>query len=174
MYSESGGEKEKRSSLHGEYFETERMIHTSSTERMKRFILAGAVFLTSLFFMVHSFDLEKDAGLFPRYLSGFLIFLDALYLVDVLRGKDVPKKKREEIVKGRLLGAAAVSVAYVAALNFLGFLITSMICIPVFMVILGVRSKRTIALMSIISVAVLWAFFSMFLKVPLPEGILQI
>lgn len=150
------------------------MINTNSVERIKRLLLVGAVYLTCAFFFVNSFALKQDAGLFPRYLSILLSLLNTLYLTDVLRGKDAPKKKKEEIIKSRLLGAVLLAVAYVAALNILGFLVASIVCIPVMMVILGVRNKLVIVLMSVISVAVLWLFFSVFLHVPLPEGIFQL
>ena len=154
-------------------FRVEGMIDTNSVERTKRLMLVGAVYLTCAFFFVNSFALKQDAGLFPRYLSILLGLLNTLYLADVLRNKDVPKKKKEEIVRSRLLGAVLLAVVYVATLNILGVLAASLICIPVMMVILGVRNKLVIVLMSVIAVAVLWLFFGVFLHVPLSEGIFQ-
>ena len=146
----------------------------TSADRAKRLLLAAAVYLTAIVFFVQSFQLMKDAGLFPRYLSAFLMILNTLYVIDVLRGKDAPKKKKEEIVKSRLVGSILLAIAYVTCLNILGFMLTSLICIPVLMVILGVSSKKTILLMSIVTVAALWLFFSFFLKVPLPQGLFNV
>ena len=145
----------------------------SFTEQIKRFILIAVVYITSAFFLVNSMKLQDDAGTFPKFMAGLLMFLNTVYLIDVLRGKDAPKKKKEEIVQKRLVGAVFISIVYVAGLNFLGFLITSLVCIPAMMVILGVKSKKTIAIMTVVSVALLWLFFGLFLNVPLPEGILQ-
>jgi hypothetical protein len=68
-----------------------------------------------------------------------------------------------------MLGGLAVSLLL---LNWLGFVLTTMLFMTVVIFGLGVRSWRILAMIPILAAAGLYILFAVLLSVPLPKGIL--
>ena len=68
-------------------------------ESKKIGMIVGVYFISIMFF-IQSFQMIKDSGLFPRFVSGLIIFLNTLYVIEIYRGRDVTtKNKKDEIGK---------------------------------------------------------------------------
>ncbi|WP_027128744.1 tripartite tricarboxylate transporter TctB family protein [Fusobacterium perfoetens] len=140
----------------------------------KKYIAVIIIYIVTFSFFIQSFSLIKDAGLFPRLISGVLIFLNTLYALEIYRGKDNKKKKKDDMLPNKLVGIIVLSTLYVILVNFLGYVITTLIYLPVTMKYLGIKNNKIIFLSSIISVVVIYLCFVTLLDVPIPTGILGI
>lgn len=140
----------------------------------KKYIAVIIIYIVTFSFFIQSFSLAKDAGLFPRLISGILIFLNTLYMIEIYKGKDNKKKKKDDILPNKLIGIIVLSTLYVIIVNFLGYIITTLIYLPVTMKYLGIKNNKIIFLSSIISVIVIYLCFVTLLDVPIPTGILGI
>lgn len=140
----------------------------------KKYIAVLIIYIVTFSFFIQSFSMVKDSGLFPRLISGVLIFLNTLYALEIYRGIDNKKKKKDDIVTSKLVGIIALSALYVVVVNFLGYVITTLIYLPATMKYLGITNKKVIVLASVISVVVIYLCFVVLLDVPIPTGILGI
>ncbi len=140
----------------------------------KKYIAVLIIYIVTFSFFIQSFSMVKDSGLFPRLISGVLIFLNTLYALEIYRGIDNKKKKKDDIVTSKLVGIIALSALYVVVVNFLGYVITTLIYLPATMKYLGITNKKVIVLVSVISVVVIYLCFVILLDVPIPTGILGI
>ena len=140
----------------------------------KKYIAVLIIYIVTFSFFIQSFSMVKDSGLFPRVISGVLIFLNTLYALEIYRGIDNKKKKKDDIVTSKLVGIIALSALYVVVVNFLGYVITTLIYLPATMKYLGITNKKVIVLVSVISVVVIYLCFVILLDVPIPTGILGI
>lgn len=140
----------------------------------KKYIAVLLIYIVTFSFFIQSFSMVKDAGLFPRLISGILIFLNTLYTIEIYRGVDNKKKKKDDIVTSKLVGIIVLSALYVVIVNFLGYVVTTLIYLPVTMKYLGITNKKIIILSSVISVVVIYLCFVVLLDVPIPTGILGI
>ncbi|NME36297.1 MULTISPECIES: tripartite tricarboxylate transporter TctB family protein [Fusobacterium] len=140
----------------------------------KKYIAVIIIYIVTFSFFIQSFSLVKDAGLFPRLISGILIFLNTLYALEIYRGIDNKKKKKDDMLPNKLIGIIVLSTLYVIIVNFLGYVITTLIYLPVTMRYLGIKNNKIILLSSVISVTVIYLCFVTLLDVPIPTGILGI
>lgn len=140
----------------------------------KKYIAVLIIYIVTFSFFIQSFSMVKDSGLFPRLISGVLIFLNTLYALEIYRGIDNKKKKKDDIVTSKLVGIIALSALYVVVVNFLGYVITTLIYLPATMKYLSITNKKVIVLASVISVVVIYLCFVVLLDVPIPTGILGI
>ncbi len=140
----------------------------------KKYIAVLIIYIVTISFFIQSFSMVKDAGLFPRLISGILIFLNTLYGIEIYRGIDNKKKKKDDIVTSKLIGIVALSTLYIILVNYLGYVITTLVYLPVTMRYLGIKNNKVIALSSIVSVVVIYLCFVTLLDVPIPTGILGI
>ena len=140
----------------------------------KKYIAVIIISIVTFSFFIQSFSLVKDAGLFPRLISGILIFLNTLYALEIYRGIDNKKKKKDDMLPNKLIGIIVLSTLYVIIVNFLGYVITTLIYLPVTMRYLGIKNNKIILLSSVISVTVIYLCFVTLLDVPIPTGILGI
>lgn len=140
----------------------------------KKYIAVLLIYVVTFSFFIQSFSMVRDAGLFPRLISGILIFLNTLYAIEIYRGIDNKKKKKDDIVTSKLIGIITLSALYVIVVNFLGYVVTTLIYLPVTMKYLGITNKKIIIFSSVISVVVIYLCFVVLLDVPIPMGILGI
>lgn len=130
------------------------------------------------FFTFMTMDLPDEAQTYPLTLLAALFFLITLYLVIALR-----KFFRERVVHDdiavsfagflpvQFFGVVLGCILYLVGLMLVGYYVASVIYLGVAMVALGVK-KWVAGLSIVVLMAVIWSVFSLFLKVPLPAGIL--
>ncbi|MDP0488015.1 MAG: tripartite tricarboxylate transporter TctB family protein [Fusobacterium sp. JB019] len=143
-------------------------------ESKKIGMIVGVYFISIMFF-IQSFQMIKDSGLFPRFVSGLIIFLNTLYVIEIYRGRDVTtKNKKDEIVYKKLYIMIVLSVVYILITPFLGYFFTTIIYMAVSMKSLGVENNKKILFISIVSALVIYLCFSILLKVHIPVSFLGI
>lgn len=138
----------------------------------KKYIAVLIIYAIIFSFFIQSFSMAKDSGLFPRLISGILIILNTLYAIEIYQRKDKTKKKKDEISHNKLIGIICLSFLYVVFVNFLGYIVATIIYLPITMKYLGITNNKIIILSSLISVIVIYLCFVTLLDVPIPTGIL--
>ena len=63
-------------------------------------------------------------------------------------------------------------LAYVFLVTVLGFYATTLILIPFYMWILGIRAPKLLVIVTVVVLVLIYIVFTMGLKVPLPKGVL--
>ena len=135
--------------------------------------------LTGFFYLLTPAKPEAGASIFPIFLMGLMLALAGFKAVTMLL---FPKKKQEE-KKGepqpmwRFWFVLASMIAYVAAVDYIGFYVSSFIFF--FGVTLAIQvEERTLRSMAVRLVGVtgfmifLWILFTKVLMAQLPKGIL--
>ena len=115
-------------------------------------------------------------GFLPRWIAIGLIGIGFVLTVQGIRARLVP----QEAIPwpsaggwarvGLMLGALAVSLVL---LEWLGFLLTTTLFMGVVVFGLGVRSWRMLVSMPLLAAIGLYVVFAVWLRVPLPKGILS-
>jgi hypothetical protein len=116
-----------------------------------------------------------DAAEWSRILLGLLIVLIAANMVKVLKNrKDGETFKIEfnlvKILKSKLFIGSALLLVYSFALDYIGFVVSSIIFFIAYSRLLGEKRVKTLALSSIVSVAILYIIFNSLLGIMLPRG----
>ncbi len=129
-----------------------------------------AVFLLS--FQIHS---AVDSGgvtpsWWPQVLTGSGMVVSALLVVLAAIGKgaisdEVGPATRTGLL--RVLGSAAVLIAFLTAWPVVGFYIAAPIAIVVLLLLFGVRSIRGIAIYLVLVMGLVYLLFTLLLRVPL-------
>ena len=134
-------------------------------------IFAGTIFFQSLTYDYYS-EYGPGPGFFPLWLSGFLILLSILYIIDSIRKQDVESYEIFPKSHGarKVLTIIAALVLFLSIIPFTGYTIASV----VMLFILLFREYRwywNFVISVIVSLAIFFTFQS-FLKVPLPVNTL--
>jgi hypothetical protein len=109
-------------------------------------------------------DIGVGAGFFPLWLSGILIVLAVLYILESLAGRDKAEKTSKEAMKN-ILFTVICMVAYVILLPIIGFNVTSTAFL--FVLLLKAYKWHLNLLISIVSSVALYFLF-LLLGVQLP------
>lgn len=143
---------------------------------MKADRIVSVIFiLTALAFWSQTFGLQYNCSIFPRLILIFLVFSSAIMFVRTFFAKDI---KRERL-SGKDLKYIIVSIAIVCVwiyiLDFLGFIVSSVICLSILTLIIDLQWPTPIRFLSSVGiytlmVLVFWFIFHKFLLVPLPTG----
>lgn len=120
------------------------------------------------YFLLDTEEFTPDSLYYPRGLTWILLALaTALLVATLLKKIKLPKAKDEKVV--RKFGIIFVSsLVYVAALPFLGFVVSSLLYCPTAALTLGYKRKGMALCVSIVTVALIYVGFRMLLKVPIP------
>ena len=138
------------------------------------------IYATCLLFYYLTLQLKAAAQIYPTCLIAGLAILNTLYLVRCLarmrrekgRGiiNDLP-----EVFKGfqtrQFIFVIAACIAYICLLHYLGFYLAGLIFLVGVLLYLRVR-PLPIALTTAFLGALVYGVFTLFLKVPLPGGVL--
>lgn len=136
------------------------------------------VYAFTLFFLAMTLELPPDAQTYPLCLVGGLLILNTLYL-----GQCLWKARRStgilndlpEVFAGfqwKQFGIVCLSsVLYMIVMELAGFYIASLLYLTGMLAYLGVP-KRHVLLTVVVMAAMIYSVFSLFLKVPLPAGLL--
>ena len=113
-------------------------------------------------------------NVFPQFLAVMLFITSILLIVNAVKGKsqtdlegiNFPGLIRTGITVG-------ISIIYLVAMQFLGFLISTLIFLLVMIRYLGQKNKLTLIISSVSVSIIVYAIFKDFLKIPLPTGFLS-
>jgi hypothetical protein len=111
-------------------------------------------------------------GFFPFCLSTFLAALGFIYFLTRLGSDSKPERLWEKGVLVRPFLAALVMFVYAVLMGELGFFSTSFLFFLAWLIIIEREKWLTICLVSIIGTLSFYLVFTVFLKVPLPKGLL--
>lgn len=110
-------------------------------------------------------------GFLPFWLSVVLTITSAVYLMINL-GPDAKVKLWPEKTWFRPLVAILVMFAYGYFMKWFGFCTATLVLFVTWMTVVAKEKWSTVALVSILTTAIAYLLFEVFLKVPLPRGIL--
>ncbi|MFC4713583.1 tripartite tricarboxylate transporter TctB family protein [Planococcus dechangensis] len=130
-------------------------------------------------------EVHLDAGSFPQLVAVLLILLSLLLIIkkglELLRSKSTgprpsaSEKFREFYVEYRLvILTLAVFLLYIFSMQFIGFVVSTIIFIIFTGLLVGSRAKKDIIVITIVSVAITlgtYFFFENVLNVRFPSGI---
>lgn len=141
-------------------------------------ILTGIVsILVAAAFYVQGGELEFESNVFPLVIETFLVLTGVYMIIRGLLDKSGKSSNSSDIDYRRGLLIVAATIVYLAAVNFVGFYVSSF----VFLVLmswflsdrgLNVKSFGISTAFAVIMIVAVYGTFSMFLEVPTPVGIL--
>ena len=124
----------------------------------------------SAYFLLDTKGFTRDSLLYPRGLAIILIVLNtALLVLTAMKRVALPKIETNRVPKKFVLILLS-SVAYVVAVNYLGFVLSSLIYCPLSALALGYEKKWRAFLISAVLVGMIYVSFKVILKVPLPTA----
>ncbi len=152
----------------------------------KNLYLALMIILFSIVSYLISLPYPDKSAYFPRFLIVLLAIWGVLILVKEIQknikagaskpqthaeaGDHIPFFRQPAYRKVALMTVA--SMVYLLVINWVGFFSTALVYIPVMIWALGVRKIRTIIASTLVVVFFIYLIFSVFLRVPFPEGLL--
>ncbi|KAB7886847.1 tripartite tricarboxylate transporter TctB family protein [Poseidonibacter ostreae] len=110
---------------------------------------------------------------FPQALSALLFIASIALIVQALKGNAL--KNLESINKKGFIRTSVtlvIAVSYLYLMQVIGFYISTVMFLFVTMRYLGQRNNLVTFFISLAIASVVYGIFSMFLKIPLPEGML--
>jgi putative tricarboxylic transport membrane protein len=141
---------------------------------MNEIVTSLIIFVASLFYYIISFQMPKDISGYPRGLLILLIIMSGYLLVknfvEFKKSGTKPKWDIPEKSINILIGLVAF-VAYIFALNVLGYIISTAVFYLVWMLVIRKDTLIKSCVSTFGLVFVIYLLFGIFLKVPLPEGI---
>jgi hypothetical protein len=122
-------------------------------------------------------DVSAPAA-FPSIICSLLGGLGAALIVDALRRRRIPAPQAEAVREApgsrlRVLGVLGSLIVYAAVMPVLGFYIATPIAVAAMARFSGMRSPLALVLLAVVFTAMLYAFFSLLLRVPLPPGLTE-
>jgi len=148
-------------------------------------IMSLVILVTAVYFYLNTLTFPSfaqygsvDSDFWPKIVLGLLIFCSAMLLLENYRRRrahhDQGQGKKEDYdPKGliRMLGTGALLLFYVfIGLQYLGFLLSTLIFTAALMYWLGNRKPVTIALVSVLSSSLFMVIFCRLMLIPLPRG----
>lgn len=142
------------------------------------FAVVGFIYLFVLFFAYQTSQLPEEAQSYPTFLLASVFALNSIYLaVSIWRFK-AKKEFKDDLahlydgfIPKQFFSIAAGAVIYVALIHWFGYYIASVLYMCVALALLRVKAKW-IAVVIVSLLVVIWLVFTLFLRVPLPTGIL--
>ncbi|MBR1919219.1 MAG: tripartite tricarboxylate transporter TctB family protein [Spirochaetales bacterium] len=126
---------------------------------------------------VLSLEMPGRASLFPKLVSALFCILGlSLILTSYARIRSGSESTKPlltlELFKGPVM-VFAILIAYVVVMVNVGFYVTTPFMLILYMRLLGIRSWRTVLLVTVIVMLFIFGLFSFALDIPLPEGFLR-
>ncbi len=142
------------------------------------FAVVALIYLFVLFFAYQTLLLPKEAQSYPFFLLASVFVLNSLYLAVAIWKLKARKEFKDDLahlydgfIPKQFFSIAIGAVIYVALIHWLGYYIASVLYMCVALALLRVKMKW-IAVIIVALLVVIWLVFTLFLKVPLPTGIL--
>lgn len=143
--------------------------------------LSGLIVLFSslvLFFFIIPAGVETNAGcpaagLSPAFMPKLIaLIMGFLSFLMVIKSGTKESLSRQRMFSRNMLVTVLIFILYIILVPRLGYLVSSIIFLPVILVFFGTRSWVIILPLSIILPVLLYWFFSRVMFVMLPEGLL--
>jgi hypothetical protein len=128
------------------------------------------LYALSAYFWLDVKDFTADSLMYPRSLAVILLVLTTLLLIFTLMRKMTLPQSKDESSPLKFCMIFAASVVYVFAVPFLGFVVSSLLYVPVTALLLGYKRKGMAFCVSILAVFLVYIGFKTILKVPLPTA----
>ena len=152
----------------------------------KDLYLALGIILFSIVSYIGSLPYPDNSAYFPRFIIFLIGFFGFLLLIKEIKKNKTPVSAENSekassndgipfFRKAAFLKVSLMIVAsfiYLLAIDQIGFFSSALVYLPVMIWVLGVRKIRTIVTATLVVVFFIYLIFSIFLKVPFPEGIL--
>ncbi len=129
-------------------------------------------------FFYMTMQLKVEARIYPLFVMGILFILVTMYLIKGFIAYSKTKeiindfgKMFEDIEPKQFLGVFALSIVFIVLINILGFYSSAILYLVAVLVFLKVP-KVQIAITTVFFVVLIYGAFTVFLRVPLPTGIL--
>ena len=114
------------------------------------------------------------AGYFPFYIGLILAIASAgIFYQAVFSAKRDTDAFVDRLQLRRVLSVLLPAFVYVLAARYLGLYVASVLYIALFMIVLGKYSPLKSALISVVTIALFFAMFEIWFKVPLWKGTLE-
>lgn len=140
--------------------------------------VCAVIYGICLFFLYMTIQLPEDAQTYPLCLISALAVLNTLYLGRAVRERirdgvsvDDLRESFAGFKPGQFVVCCLLFIGYMVLLWLTGFYIASVVYLVVCMAFLRVP-KLHILITTVVLSVVIWAVFTLFLKVPLPVGLL--
>lgn len=145
---------------------------------MKKSDVGVVVFIYGicLFFYYYLQELPPEAQTYPLCLISGLFILNTLFVVlNVIKLKKIGMENDlhsvfEGFLKSQFFTVLSACVVYIVGVYYIGFYITSIAYLIIIMTFLKVPLKSSVLTVFVLGL-VIYFVFTMFLKVPLPMGV---
>lgn len=134
------------------------------------YALSAFVFINSAGFK-KTMDRSLNPAVWPRIICVLLCLMATIQLVNALRGKITMEASFANFP--RVLIAIAMLIAYALLLKKIGFIICSLVLLVGLLLLFDVKKKWVYIVLPIVTVALVYYFFKVVLRVPLPKGLLK-
>lgn len=158
------------------------------TPFMHRIIVATLILL---FIIVYYFDISSLKNSQDKLLVNPIIWI-VILLYPIIIWQEWREKKKNEAVQQedvtekeideddetsarlskKVLLFMIFTLAYLILLNYVGFIVSTIIYMPALMSVLGTKSKKILIILPIATTVILYILFNNLLGIPLPEGVL--
>jgi len=133
------------------------------------------IFFCGLFYYL-SFSFTEEARGFPHFMIFFLFLFSLSLFVNTFFSKEKQTKDTDTSDNGidikRLFYVAALTIIYIVLINKVGFYFTTILYLFYSMYYLGIKNVKLLLLITGIFIIFLYVGFTLFLELPIPEGIL--
>ncbi|HWA50493.1 MAG TPA: tripartite tricarboxylate transporter TctB family protein [Dongiaceae bacterium] len=133
-------------------------------------LVAIVIFVFSLTAFIMAGSYSGGAEIFPRGISAIMMICSViLFIRGMVRPTVGEPMKRDEIIRvGSIIVATLI---YIVAVNYLGFVLSSIIFVPVIAYRLGIRNHALVWISTLIFVPLVAYLFRSVFHVPLPDEI---
>jgi putative tricarboxylic transport membrane protein len=133
-------------------------------------ILASVLMAFSLAVFLYAREWQMEAGLYPRAIAVLIFVLSAFLFI---KPQDETKKSfkgmlSEAAANWKIIAVLALTIAFIASIEVLGFFVALPIYLVAVMLLMGLRSAKTIALSTVIITAIIYLVFVVLLSIRIP------
>lgn len=163
-------------------------IGTMLTPFVHRIIVATAILAFALFYLFDISDLKNPQDkLLVNPVIWIIVILYPIIIWQEWRTfkEEQPKEEKTDSqndenssetttrMTKRIFLFMLTTFVYLLLIDFVGFIITTVLYIPILMWILGTKSKKVLIILPIVTTIALYILFDLLLEIPLPHGILE-
>ncbi len=131
--------------------------------------------LAAIYMAWLAWDFPANGDIFPKFISGAIVFVSVLLLLRSLSVKTIYEGRRIRLRASEELWPlflTALMVGYVGLIFVLGYYATTFLFLPLLALLVGTRSIKAIIIATVVTLPLLYAFFESFLGAQMPSGLL--
>lgn len=141
-------------------------------------LLMFSVFMLWTAYGISGFESLTSAGSFPMLATAVMVITGLVNVMQTLRetpspaqdGESLPRQFMRQLTPGVLIGFTLAIVAYMLALEWVGFLLSSYVFLVISMWLLGSRRIVLNLVVSALSLGAIYMVFQTVFSVVLPSG----